>query len=531
MPVLILLLLFLSTAQCAEGDWQWLSLEGQGLWLLKPPQWRAQQQQNQGLLTLEMEAPAAQAGVMLWGGELGMRLNWRQLAELWRRNSAGLEHLRELQPSSGLDASEIIPADIKMHLQEYLGELDGDPSRTWVGYFSQGSRSFVLMGMFPRHDALAEAQVRRVMRSLRPDAPETHAFEPQAPELQIPGPQGEIEAQFETKIKPEPETKPESLSEPEAESGPHQPLLPLESVPQPSDGQAAEAQAEPLAQLRLFQDQALQHPLAGPLPRDIRQLYAQVQIQGLEPGTRLRAEWYYLEGDHGGSPFVVDEKDYPADTKGLTFVLHRPDNTLFPSGNYRLLLIADEQVAAADFFLRDPSEAELLAQAQAGQAEGQFGLYAYLKMGQLRQVTEAEALAWLTQAAHQGLAIAQHHLGLVYFHGQHGQAEDKVMAMDWFRRAALQDHADAAYFMARGYREGLGVPRDLNEAVAWTRRGARLGSAPAQYNLALHHLLGRGLKPDRPKALHWLRKAGSAGYAPAQEALTWLEAEQDNTAP
>jgi TPR repeat protein len=553
-------LLIQSLAHATEEDWSWLSLQGHSVWLQRPALWQERQQLQQGLVSLKLEDPSGRVGVMVWGGDLGRDLDWRQLAELWRKNASHLDNLQELQPApQPLISPDLFSPPLDLHLQEYLGQVADLPSRTWLGYLTQGRSSFVLMGLFPQQDSEAAALVRRVFASVRLSPPPEEIIGPLPVEsLADANGQGagsappeseasvdrsetgdpeqgtpELPGLFHSNPEPEPEPEPESESA-WAEAQADTPLdglahalpeSPLESLPEPQPESRPESLPEPFARLQLFQDEARQQLLHGPLPRDIKQLFAQAEILQLEPSARLRAEWYYLDGHSADRPFVIDEQPYSGDSPLFNFSLQRPDNSLFPQGNYRLLLTAGEQVAAADFYLRDPTEAELLVQALAGRVEGQFGLYAYLQMGQLQQVTEAEALDWLIKAAHQGLAIAQHQLGLVYFEGHHGQAEDKVLAMDWFRRAALQDYADAAYYMARGYREGLGVPRDLGEALAWTRRGAELGNPAAQYNLALHYLLGRGIEANQNQALHWLRRATSLGYAPAQEALGWLEAQ------
>ncbi len=481
-PLILVLFCTCSAVAHAEEAWHWFQLQEQQLWLNKPTDWQVSQRQFEGVITAELGDGASRSGVMVWGGELGLTLDWQQLAELWRKNSADLENLQELRADSTLEDINTGLDGVDVHFQEYTGQVAGTPSRTWVGYLSHGSHGYVLMGIFPQDDIHAERQVRRVISSVRLLAPE--------------------------------ET-PTSAPSQSAESSSHEEgKITLE-----------QEEASDFARLSLFEDEALQVPVLDPLPRDIKQLTALAALSWLEEDTRVRAELFFLDGNHCGDPFVVDEKRYRSDSPEMHFTLHRPDNTLFPSGSYRLLLVAAEQVAAIDFSLRDPTEAELLVKARAGQAEGRFGLYAYLQMEQLQDVTTSEALEWLRKAAHQGLAIAQLHLGKVYFEGLHGVEADKVLAMDWFRRAALQDDGDAAYYMARGYREGLGVPRSLGETVAWTRRAAKLGNPQSQYNLALHHLLGRGVAVDHHRALEWLRKAVAAGYLPAKDALVWLEAE------
>lgn len=461
--------------------WGWLHLQEQSIWLPKPAGWNERQQTDRGLFTLEMEAPDGRSGVMLWGGDLGARMDWRQLANIWRNNSADLTNLEQLQEYGSPDAANTGIEGVDIHFQEYAGQVAGEATRTWVGYLPHGDSSYVLMGIFPQSEPDAGANVRRIITGLR-------------------------------LIPPEPLVPQPPSDQPDEQEPPEQEQIAIESPP------------EPLQNLRLFGGDSL---ITGPVSRDIQLLSCRAEVTGLEGGELVRADWYYLDGA-GTAPFVSDEQRYPAAAEEMTFLLRRPDNALFPAGSYRLLLQVGEAVASIDFLLRDPSVTELLEQARQGRAEGQFGLYAYLEAGQLDGVTEPEALEWLQKAAQQGMAIAQHHLGRVYFEGRHGVAEDAMAAMDWFRRAALQGHAESAYYLAKGYREGSGLQRSLLEAVAWTRRAANLGDHASQYNLALHYLSGQGVEESRQLAVTWLRKAADAGYRPARDALIYLERHRSN---
>jgi hypothetical protein len=443
-------------------------------------------------VTLEMEHAESHAGIMLWGGELGMELNWQKLAELWREKSRDLPHLRTLLDETSLPDGLYGNEGVDAHFQEYAGKVGNVPTHTWVGYLVQGSRSFVLMGIFPEGDVEARELVQEVIGRIRFSPPEPNTTEERPAEAppvdEAPGP------------------APESPKPPAA-------TPPVKAEP-PS----------PLKNVRLLDGE---QEVEGPVSRDIRRLTCRADVDGLAPDSLVRAEWYFLDGDNGGHPFVTDEQRFREGETQMRFDLLRPDNSLFPSGSYRVLLLVGEAVASADFLLRDPTEPELLAKAREGIAEGQFGLYAYLEMGKLQQVTEREALDWLQKAAHQGMSIAQYQWGLVLFEGRHGVAEDKVAAMDWFRRAALQQNADAAHYLARGYREGLGVPRSLVETLAWTRRAAKLGKPESQYNLGLHYLLGQGVSQDSKRALDWFRQSADAGYEPARETLRQLESPQE----
>ena len=54
----------------------------------------------------------------------------------------------------------------------------------------------------------------------------------------------------------------------------------------------------------------------------------------------------------------------------------------------------------------------------------------------------AEVVRMITEAAEQGHAKAQCHLGTMYLYG-HGVPQSDALAVEWFRKAADQGHAQA----------------------------------------------------------------------------------------
>ena len=76
-----------------------------------------------------------------------------------------------------------------------------------------------------------------------------------------------------------------------------------------------------------------------------------------------------------------------------------------------------------------------------------------------------EAARWYRLAAEQGLALAQHSLGVMYANGasRYGHAE----GVRWFWLAAEQGLADAQYNLGFMYADGLGVPQDDVTAHMW----------------------------------------------------------------
>ena len=60
-----------------------------------------------------------------------------------------------------------------------------------------------------------------------------------------------------------------------------------------------------------------------------------------------------------------------------------------------------------------------------------------------------------------------------------GVDEDEEEAVEWYRKAAEQGHAEAQDELARCYDYGWGVGEDEEEAVEWYRKAAEQGYRPA----------------------------------------------------
>ncbi len=74
-----------------------------------------------------------------------------------------------------------------------------------------------------------------------------------------------------------------------------------------------------------------------------------------------------------------------------------------------------------------------------------------------------------------------------------------IQSSDWYRKAAEQNEAKAAYALGLCYADGDGVPRDLVEAYEWLAIAAARGQKPA---IEFLPVLERKLTPEqKAKAL------------------------------
>lgn len=108
--------------------------------------------------------------------------------------------------------------------------------------------------------------------------------------------------------------------------------------------------------------------------------------------------------------------------------------------------------------------------------------------------------------AGQGDPKAQHALGRQYEFG-HGVQANAQTAMQWYRRAADQGHADSEYRLAVAYAYGLGgYPQDNREAVIWLQHATEHGHGKARKMLVRAYEQGLlGLQPDPKQARYWQR--------------------------
>jgi len=127
---------------------------------------------------------------------------------------------------------------------------------------------------------------------------------------------------------------------------------------------------------------------------------------------------------------------------------------------------------------------------------------------------------------------AQYSLGLMYADGI-GMPKDDQQAVYWYQKAAKDGEPRAVYNLALMYSDGRGVPKDDKQAAHWYRKAAYYGNPDAQYNLGVLYALGTGVPKDDKQAMYWYRKAADRGNVNAQYNLGAMYAEgmgvpQDN---
>lgn len=121
-----------------------------------------------------------------------------------------------------------------------------------------------------------------------------------------------------------------------------------------------------------------------------------------------------------------------------------------------------------------------------------------------------EAIKWYKKATEQGVAIAQHNLGVLYFDGK-GVPVNYPEAFKWYKKAAEQGVVFAQYNLGNMYYYGKGIPVNYPEAFEWYKKAAEHGYAHAQYNLSLMYKNGQGVARNPVQAAVWYRKSAEQG--------------------
>ena len=124
----------------------------------------------------------------------------------------------------------------------------------------------------------------------------------------------------------------------------------------------------------------------------------------------------------------------------------------------------------------------------------------------------AAAVELYGKAAESGNAEAQYQLAACYYDGVDGlpraACDHAAKAAALYRAAAEQRHGGAQFEFAECLFFGLGVAKDLANAVVWYGKAAEIGVADAQFRLGKCYENGVGVEPDFPRAVGLYEQVG-----------------------
>jgi TPR repeat protein len=132
-----------------------------------------------------------------------------------------------------------------------------------------------------------------------------------------------------------------------------------------------------------------------------------------------------------------------------------------------------------------------------------------------------QALDWFRKAADQNYADAENEVGYAYRCGC-GVGRDYAQALSWFRRAASHGNSNAETNIGFMAEKGWGQPQSYEVAFSWYYQAAEHGNAAAMDNIGFNFENGIGVPVDYAKAWTWLYRAAALGSAAAENQLGWM---------
>jgi TPR repeat protein len=114
---------------------------------------------------------------------------------------------------------------------------------------------------------------------------------------------------------------------------------------------------------------------------------------------------------------------------------------------------------------------------------------------------------------------AQITIAILYENGV-GVLKDIEQAIDWYTKAAEEGVAQAQYLLGELYDNHSYInEKNQRESAKWTEKAAEKGHVQAQHKLSYVYNYGRGVHKDHKQAIKWCRKAAEQGYVSAQVEL------------
>lgn len=161
----------------------------------------------------------------------------------------------------------------------------------------------------------------------------------------------------------------------------------------------------------------------------------------------------------------------------------------------------------------------LLRSAEEGFADAQAIVGNGYLTGKMGQVDYGKAMHYTSLAAKQGQAMALTNLGQMYLYGL-GVKKDETVAMDY-----LQQAMELGFMKAFRYAGLCAASHDLTVAAKYYAAGAKRGDITSQYLLGQCYENGLGVERDLKQAIAWYQISAARGdeiSRPAMEALERL---------
>jgi TPR repeat protein len=203
------------------------------------------------------------------------------------------------------------------------------------------------------------------------------------------------------------------------------------------------------------------------------------------------------------------------------------------------------QQAEASYKARSYAEAAALfaKAADQGDAKAQYEIGRMYVAGVGVEKNCETGAAWLLKSANQSFAQAQTALGVMYRFGYSCVPRAAAAARTWLERAADQGEAFAQIWLGEMYLRGEGGKPDFGKALSWLQKGIATPQQPladpggeeasmrkfkairaeALYEIGTIYEQGLGVPKNSEEAKAWYIKAAEQGYADARVKLAQLQ--------
>ncbi|MFQ5535408.1 MAG: tetratricopeptide repeat protein [Sphingomonadales bacterium] len=133
------------------------------------------------------------------------------------------------------------------------------------------------------------------------------------------------------------------------------------------------------------------------------------------------------------------------------------------------------------------------------------------------------ALQKLRPLAESGTAEAQWYLGYAAVTGN-GVRKDPAKAVEWFEKAAEQDHPMGLVSLGIMYALGDGVEQDLARSFGLYTKAVKLGEGQAAKNIGTMYGMGQHVEKDLFEAAKWFVIGAALGSEESQAIATQMRA-------
>lgn len=129
------------------------------------------------------------------------------------------------------------------------------------------------------------------------------------------------------------------------------------------------------------------------------------------------------------------------------------------------------------------------------------------------------AVQWYKRAASQNHAKAKKMLDGI-FNWEYGIAlNDNSEIFNWYHKLAHKEDIYGCFALGNSYYLGKGVEMDYAEAAKWYLKAAKMNHVKSQYMIGLLYYYGDGVKKDINESVKWLKRASGQDYYLATEKL------------